>query len=207
MNRLLRIIMFVLIVAAIKGFAEEAAPAKTDPTCACKIVDMSVDPLIGKNVAVSWWNQDKTQGKRLILSSSLNLNINQDYNDGRVTYSNTESIATGEFDWCIKRVAHKSIDGLYWYKGRGIALSVNASENPYNSNVTVTNAALGFTVPLGIEYFMLKSAPSFSVSLEARPTLSLSFRGPADATTNSSRYTYSVALSVTPQLFVSYYFE
>jgi len=185
--------MLFLMCLSVKGFAKDIA--------------LSVDPLIGKNAAVIWWNQDKTEGKRLILSTNLSLQITQ-YNDSGSKYYDTDTnFVTGEYDWCLKRTAHKSVEGLYLYTGTGISVSADSFKSTNTNPETITDVSLGLSIPFGIEYNLVKSIPNFSVSIEARPSLNIAYREEDFSWGSDLNRTYTVSLKVTPQLFITYYFD
>jgi len=215
-KRSVKLVMALLMVVSARGFAIDILTPKPG-----SIVELSLDPVVGNNMTVTWWNQDKLTGKRLILSTNLNMQ----YNDiSRTIHSPTVvnevgSFATGEYDWSIKRTAHKSIEGLFWYSGAGVELSVfrsvNSSNNIFLDNTEFTEnsvqtiSVIGFAVPLGIDYAVFKSIPNLSVSIEARPTLGASYSVIQNDSSSGSNdgHAYTLYFDIKRQLFVNYLFD
>ncbi|MFH1367712.1 MAG: hypothetical protein ABII64_01170 [Elusimicrobiota bacterium] len=203
MKRILSFMAMLVFCAATASFSSENAPANTK-----KPVELSVDPLIGKNLAVTWWNAEKTSGKRLILGTQLDITLSRDNSSSGTTENNADfNIVSGEFDWKIKRFDHSSARGLHWYSGHGIAFSLQGNIQNYKTDTYSYRSYkifLGYAVPVGMEYFIVESLPNLSLSIEARPTAGISY-----GETNYSGYfrgEYTLRLKVDPQLFLNFYF-
>lgn len=143
--------------------------------------------------ALSWWDMEKNCGSRLLLGAD-HISYQKEKDDSGES-SSRFSAFTGEYDWTLRRQENDNVKGLYLYRGAGASLSVwqVSGADSYEVNLHV---------PLGIEYFLVKSIPNLSLCIEANL-----YAGYYYYKENTfSRDYWRVNAGVDPYLFMNFYF-
>lgn len=144
----------------------------TENKCAIGINDFPWNVDGSTQITLRWWD-DQNNGKLLVLGNGGFSSQNNNQQDSDDFYSNDKRTGWGisgfRYYW-LKREKVGKLDNFYGIWGKGIGIYYNdnnekSSTNNGDGSMDIQYYGISFRVPVGLEYFFLKSCPNLSCSL------------------------------------------